>query len=363
MAGEYLQQIDTKSHLKELLRNDFQKGSLPFEPLSQVAPNVHVQVYKVHAMEGDLFTKVYRDTPDIAQKEYENYQQFRDLGFIPALRYHIFPTDSEKRLLAYDFIEGDDLHEQFTRNKATGVPSDEDIVYQCIEQTQAMGEVLAGKETQFAKSPWPLRSPVRQGLLTEEGESHFTSDYAPAFQRNEETLRLFPGYYFDRNPRNLMHQNGQVYQIDFGVSEWSSPIFDLIKLLRNGTDIPLPDGASVHDAISNSEIVHSLSVYDSAQEQKFKDHLYSKLESQTATSGTRDDFERAYDYAALHNHLFYTTKYIKMLRDGRGEADELQTRSFYHVGSGYETIEKLASQGEPVEQLKKWMNLFIKAAS
>src|SRR5258708_32813829 len=109
MSGEYLQSIDTKSHLNELLKNNFQKGFLPFEALQQVAPNIHVQAYRVHTPERDLFTKLYHDTPDVAQKEFNNYQHFKDLNFIPTLRYHIFRTDSHKRLLAYDFIEGEDL--------------------------------------------------------------------------------------------------------------------------------------------------------------------------------------------------------------------------------------------------------------
>src|SRR5260370_38144045 len=168
------------------------------------------------------------------------------------------------------------IHKQFTKNKAEGVESSEDIIYQSIEQLQTMGQSLQGKESLFTKTPWPLKSPVRRDFLTPEGESNFLNEYTIVSQHNQETMRLFPGYYFDRNPRNLMYQNGTVYQVDFGVIEQSSPIFDLMKLLRNGTDVPLPHGLSIPDAKRNLSAVHSLAVYDTSQEETFKDHLYSQ---------------------------------------------------------------------------------------
>lgn len=347
---------------QEVLGQGFRNG---FEQMKeaqlipQAAPNVQVQVYRLTLPEGDMFTKVYLNTPEVADREYEHYRIFEDFPFVPSLRFRL--SADQKRLLAYDFVEGDNLHYQLTALRAAGRYPDQGVIMQAFDQIRAMGEVVV-LSPDVATPPdksWATRSPIRAGFLSAEDEQAFLSDYQVVHERNAETIKDFPGYYLDRNPRNLMRNSNGIIQVDFGVIEQSSPLFDAVKLLRNGTDVPLPDKTDLDGAIEREDILSKLSILAPGQEELYLDYLY-KLHFPDAGENPKKlgHFKHLYLFAATHSHIFYITKYAKMFREGMGNKEKLFSRMFYHLGMAHYTLRELEAQGEQVKLLIGWLERF-----
>lgn len=352
--------------LREWLSKDMVAGPLAFDLIPQAAPNRHINVYRVSTAEGTFFVKVYLDTPDVAEREVEYYQYFKQLPFVPNLKHYIFPGNSERRLIAYEFIEGDDLHKQFTAARQTSRYLPESVMLQAIDQMSAMRDTVQAYDSLIpTKTPWPLKSPIRRDFIPQDVEQEFLREYAEVFAQNKQALEQFPGYYFDRNPRNLMRDVNGVHQVDFGVIERSSPIFDLVKLLRNGTDIIFQEEVELMSVTDESTFIEQISTYPMATEEEFLRYTYRDYveKSKPSTEATFDKFQLAYHFASVHSHFFYMTKYLRMLRDATGERKKLVTRCIYHIGLARKVLHELASQGQPVAHLEKWIDLFIKEAS
>ncbi len=358
--------IPTEDALREWLLKDMIDGPLSFSLVPQAAPNRHINCYRVETGEGVFFVKVYLDTPDVAEREVENYELFKTIPFAPALKYYIFPADSQKRLIAYEYIDGDDLHKQFTAARQQGIYLDSSIIGESIYQMAQMREIVKQNESLVpAKTPWPLKSPIRRDFIPKGTEEAFLADYTTVFGVNAEAIRLFPGYYFDRNPRNLMHDENGVHQVDFGVIENSSPIFDLVKLLRNGTDLILEGDIDLHAIDSSSPLIEKISTYPLQDEQEFLLRAYDEYMRRNVIQdgATFENFVRCYQYAAIHSHIFYMTKYLRMLKEDTGEKDKLTARCVYHIGLAKKTIEEMVTAGEPVGNMLPWINHFIEIAT
>ena len=357
--------IPTREALSEWLSKDMVNNGITAELIPQAAPNRHINVYRVKHEKEDLFVKVYLDTPDVAEKELSNYQYFEGLTFIPPLRYSIFPQTSEKRLIAYDFVEGDDLHRQFTAARAQGKYLSKAIIPEAILQFQVMEQTVKPHDDQLpVKTPWPLKSPIRRDFLTKEAEVAFMHDYEFITEENQKTLRAFPGYYFDRNPRNLMHDNGSVQQVDFGVIERSSPIFDLVKLIRNGTDIATPLQADqLREVVSNSPMIENIATYPNTEEDYFLKEAYQAYVDGNPRNGKSfDEFRHHFDYASIHSHIFYVTKYLAMFKSGKGDTNKLVTRSAFHLGMIKRTLEVLKPENAQIAKLEPWIDQFAEIA-
>lgn len=350
---------------QEVLGHGFRNGFEQMKEaqlIAQTAPNAHVQVYRIALPEGDMFTKVYLNTPEVADKEYEHYRIFEDLPFVPSLRFRL--STEQKRLLAYNFVEGDNLHHQLTVLRAASRYPDQGVIMQAFDQIRAMGEVVA-LSPDVATSPdrsWPTRSPIRAGFLSAEDEQVFLSDYQVVRKRNVEAIKDFPGYYLDRNPRNLMQNRNGIVQVDFGVIEQSSPLFDAAKLLRNGTDVRLPDNTDLDESTDQEDILSKLSILAPEQEASYLDYLY-KLHFPDAGEDPAkwEHFKHLYLFAATHSHIFYITKYAKMLREEMGDKDKLFSRMFYHLGMAHYTLRELEARGEQVKPLIGWLDQFRKS--
>ncbi len=355
-------QITTQDALQEWLSRDMLEGPLSATLIPQTAPNRHVNVYRIETRDGVFFVKVYLDTPDIAEREISNFQYFRELPFVPVLKHHIFPVNSPRRLIAYNFIEGGDLHEQFTSARQNNRYIDSDVITEAISQTSTMREIMNSyKLSQPAKTPWALKSPIRRDFISKNIEELFLTDYKLILTKNAESMGVFPGYYFDRNPRNIMHDLEGVHQVDFGVVEYSSPLFDLVKLLRNGTDILLGEDVNLSTINSSSPLVERISAYPLSQEQTFLQLAYEDWmgKNQGGGWGHYEAFLLGYKYAAIHSHFFYMTKYLKMLKENTGDKGRLTSRCIYHVGLARNTLDSLIAFGEPVGQLLRWVDYFV----
>lgn len=355
-------QIPAYDALKEWLSKDMSDGPLEFSLIPQAAPNRHINVYRVVTSEGVLFVKVYLDTPDVAEREIEYYQYFKDLPFVSKLKHHIFPANSEKRLIAYEFIEGEDLHRQFTAARQNGRYLPDSVMLQAIDQMSQMRDTAHNYDSILpAKTPWPLKTPIRREFIRKGTEEQFLTDYEWVFTQNTQILELFPGYYFDRNPRNLMHDTDGVRQVDFGVIERSSPIFDLVKLLRNGTDIALTGEVDLSTITGDSPEIEQISTYPLSAEAPFLRHAYDDYagKNQLNKGASFETFVLSYQFAAIHSHFFYMTKYLRMLKEDTGERNKLISRCAYHIGLARKTIGDLTLLAYPVAHLEKWIDVFV----
>lgn len=363
---EYRNSIPTQDALREWLSNGMTDGPLSSSLIPQVAPNRHINDYRIETKDGIFFVKVYLDTPEVAEREVKNFQYFKGLPFIPELRHYIFPDESQQRLIAYEFITGEDLHRQFTAARQVGEYLDPSIMLEAVTQISQMREAVgAYKPVLPVKTPWALKSPIRRGFVSEEVEGQFVADYSAVLAQNTRTVGLFPGFYFDRNPRNLMHNERGVYQVDFGVIEQSSPLFDLVKLFRNGTDILLDESVDLKTLSPDSLLIERISTYPLGQEYMFLRHAYDDYvqKNRVTAEATFENFMLGYEYAATHSHFFYMTKYLFMLKHNTGEQAKLTSRCIYHIGLLRKTLEKLSKRGEPISPLSRWVNCFVENAS
>ncbi len=356
--------IEAKSYKKtfgliaidELLQSNFQRCSLPIVPIDQVAPNLHTNIYKLSAPEGDLFLKHYHDRMDIATAEYDNYQFFKGLPFVPKLLYRTLDMNKKSVIFAYEYIEGNDIHEEFTRKKKSGEPIIVNLGIQTVDQFYEMDATLRKSSFKSSKTPWVLQSPVREGLLDSSEEIEFLGDYQVVMDKNEKTLKFFPGFYFDRNPRNVMYTHGWVMEVDYNVIEFTSPLFDLAKFLRNGTDIPFLTSIDS----SAKYLARLLNVYNGQEEKQILQHAYSRqLQVSPLGAGSFEDFYLMFNYAAIHTHIFYLTKYAKMLKEGKGVSSNLLSRCTYHFSMLNKTIEELQVFDDSINQIRVWAKKFI----
>lgn len=354
-------QISPQDALQEWLSNDMLDGPLSFNLIPQAAPNRHVNAYRVETGGGVFFVKVYLDTPDVAEREISNFQYFRTLPFVPTLKHHIFPVNSQRRLIAYDFIEGGDLHKQFTSARQNNRYLDTSVIVGSILQISQMREIIEPHRSLLsAKIPWALKSPIRRNFIPRNIEELFLTDYRLVLAKNAETIQIFPGYYFDRNPRNIMYDSMGIHQVDFGVIEYSSPLFDLVKLLRNGTDILLDEEVDLNTLDPALPLIERISTYPLSKEQSFLQLAYEDYigKNQENDSGPYEAFLLGYKYAAIHSHFFYMTKYLKMLKEDTGDKKKLASRYIYHIGLAKKTLDDLINLGEPIGQLTRWIDYF-----
>jgi hypothetical protein len=348
MRSEQQGQGITASLLNELVRSNFDQGTLLHHEIILAAPNERIKAYQVQAPEGNLFVKVYTNFPKEGQAEFANYQHFSSLSFVPSLRYYDLTSSTDRQVFAYDYVDGVDLHTDLSNTRDQGLYCSTDPILQTIDQTSKMALLLTGKESEFQNDPWALRSPVRGGFLSHEDHSAFLNAYSLTLRMNGEAITAIPGYYFDRNPRNILLTQENTYQIDFGVIEYASPIFDLAKLLRNGVDV---------SKVVTADDFLELGAVTTVQEEDIKDYFYTTKVDATALS--RDQFDLFFDHVALHTHIFYLTKYLKMLSDGKGEEKVLTARSLYHLGMSHRTIHSLVNRGEQVENMHTWVEHFV----
>ena len=66
---EYRNSIPTQDALREWLSNGMTDGPLSSSLIPQVAPNRHINDYRIETKDGIFFVKVYLDTPEVAERE------------------------------------------------------------------------------------------------------------------------------------------------------------------------------------------------------------------------------------------------------------------------------------------------------
>ncbi len=152
----------------------------------------------------------------------------------------------------------------------------------------------------------------------------------------------YPGIYSDRNPRNvLVSKTGQLFNIDFEVLFKCSPIFDLIKLTRNGTDFK--ETPTVF-----SEKLHIFSrQYELELFKNFIHDIYDNSVQKLSTTNT-ECLSYIYDVCCLFVHLLYVGYCSSEL--SRQENIIKYNRQKYHLLSAINSIDKIINSEIDLEK-------------
>ena len=319
-----------------------------------VVPNNRTRVFHVVTPDKDALAKIYIKKED-AETEIANYYLLQGLDFIPRLLAHNLgdANTGGGTFIIFAFIRGETLHSLFTRRKMDGTPANLNYVTEVMDQIGYMDKQVAGQKVRVLKTHTPIFLPVREGFFSETEKSKFLFDYALTSTRNLEACNLLRGFYFDRNPRNIIITAGQITQVDFGSIHFSSPLFDIAKLVRNGVDIPLK-GDHLND-----QNPYDLNTFTESQEAELRRLAYQKLVQEKKIIIDEHYFNLLLNHAFLTTHIFYLTKYKKYLNDGIGHDETLRTRIAYHYKMGMHTIYDLKQDNEKVQGLEGWMNYFL----
>jgi thiamine kinase-like enzyme len=158
----------------------------------------------------------------------------------------------------------------------------------------------------------------------------------------QEIVSKYPGIYSDRNPRNvLISKTGEIFNIDFEVLFNCSPIFDLIKLTRNGTDFKeTPDVFS--------EKLHIFSrQYELELFKNFIHDIYDNSEQKLSTTNA-EYLSYIYDVCCLFVHLLYVGYCSSEL--SRQENIIKYNRQKYHLFSAIDSIDRILNSGICLEK-------------
>lgn len=324
--------------------------------LERAVTNPNLDLFRVEGRKNLLVKLFHGKNLSDAQRELEQYKHFGHLPFVPKLTSAHMSTDGS--FVAYEWIHGDNGYD-FLRSPMGKIPSNrERLVQSTMDQILSMGNsidpgyyaYLRTKGTRFS-----ISLPLHKGLLLPGEEQQFTDDYRPFSIKVERMCAAFPGLYTDRNPGNIIVpcDGDRIYQIDFGLAEATTPIFDLTKLLRTNTGEPSVkdlDRAGISDC-------HETLVEESGVIWQFYD-LFTKGSIYPWT-GSREEFMRCYLCAALQDHIFYLTKAESLLRNEAPNQAIQLLRKRYHQKMLEEVYDQLNAAERDAKKLQPWVKRFV----
>lgn len=323
--------------------------------LDRAVANPNLDLFTVTG-KANLLIKLFHDKNLAdAQRELEQYRHFGQLPFVPKLVSVHLAT--EQSFVAYEWIHGDNGYDFLRSPKGKIMSNRERLVQSTMDQILSMGNsidpgyyaYLRTKGTRFS-----ISLPLCKGLLSPGEEQRFIEDYHPFSNKIERMCSAFPGLYTDRNPGNIIvpYDGDRIYQVDFGLAEATTPIFDLTKLLRTNTGEP-----SIRD-LDQAKIpdYYETLVEESGAIWQFYD-LFTKGSIYPWT-GSRDEFMRCFLCAALQDHIFYLTKAESLLRNEAPNQAIQLLRKHYHQKMLEAVHDRLNATERNAKELQPWVKKF-----
>jgi len=325
------------------------------EEIYQTVPNNKVKTYKIVTPTETLFGKVYFDKPKTAQKEISNARLFEEFEFVSKLHFDT-QLSNTSWLLAYEYIDGIDLQKYFSSLKDISGELDLSLSIRIIDQIYNLSRQQNVPNSSFSDST-PLCSPIREGFLSDKDHLAFIDCYKFVLDKNSSTVKSFPGIYSDRNPRNIIINSDKVTHVDFGRLENTSMIFDLIKFIRNGTDIQISstDEFSTEVILSNDNYKR-YSSFSAETEATLLRHTYDLFNRSEISFR---DFQIMYQFGCIHNHFFYLSKYGKLISENRGDLRKIMPRFVYHSGALKDLFVYLTHYDDRVIDLNAWLSKMV----
>lgn len=284
--------------------------------------------YKITSQNKDLFIKIYDQTRvNDFNNEVTNYDLLATkIKNIP--RRHSYSKQDGLSYIIYDFIDGESLYSKNNNGELNQEYYSKLI--KDIAQTQSI--INSDLKTQTTLE-WFKKEFINNVQGNRSVKSELFEAYKQVDNIIQEIAVKYSGIYSDRNPRNvLISKTGEIFNIDFEVLFKCSPIFDFIKLTRNGTDFK---------EIPNY-FFEKLHLFSRQQElalfKTFIDDVYSNSEKKLSSIGA-EHLSYTYDICSLFIHLLYVGYCSSEL--SRQENMIKYNRQKYHLLSAIGSIDKI----------------------
>lgn len=322
-------------------------------PLAQLKQKTH-GLCRVDLVGKRLLVKVFdrhyhRSAP---LKERACHNLFHHLPFVVKLPYA--STVGRYMVLGYEWIDGQNIADLFNTSQGSSSTIREQVLLRAVEQIVQMVRVSINQSAQTKSISLSLSNPLLKGLLTEREEAWFQHDYEVVQRTLNATCIHYPGLFLDRNPGNIMYASNsrRIYQVDFGCIERTSPIFDLVQLLRTLSGEPTFSNQVIHPSAYRP-------VYLGITERRILDYAAQRMLPLYGISNSgNEDFYKSFLYACIRFHIYYLTKAMGRIRDSDPHMDVQKGRLPYHSFLLQQTFEELINMHEPVDGLKRWVERF-----
>ncbi len=293
--------------------------------------------YKILSQNNSFFIKIYERTRETDfNNEVSNYDLLAEkIKNLP--KRHYYSKYDEYNYIIYDFIDGESLYSKNNNGELNQEYYTKLI--KNIAQTQSI--INSDLKTQTT-----LEWFKKEFIINVQGNSSIKSELFEAYKQVDRIVQdivaKYPGIYSDRNPRNvLISKTGQLFNIDFEVLFKCSPIFDFIKLTRNGTDFIEPPSVF-------SEKLH---IFSRQQElalfKKFIKDIYNNPEHNLSVVSA-EYLSYIYDTCSLFVHLLYIGYCSSEL--SRQENTVKYNRQKYHLLSAIDSVDKIINSANNREK-------------
>lgn len=252
-----------------------------------------------------------------------------------------------RTVLVYPFIEGENFYDKQCHQRNEKGSTDTGEMMVGIRQIGALAKHVNQERLEGLHiSEYPFPPTFR--LITELVHSHNKIDTT---NRIEEQLKLlatlidkrFPGYYFDRHPKNMIANSNGLYQIDPERVCLRSPVFDLSMYLNTGYDpncIAMPD---IRDMAGGNRKIF-LEVTNLHNQRQIEE----SLEAFATTTSRAEIPPLVYKVATMLVHIHFLKYPLVSIQ--RSEGIRIKPRHWYHLAAALEIVEDLQS-GEKLEKL------------
>lgn len=275
------------------------------EKLNHVSdPGVSFYHYKNGG--GDYFIKFYQNKFKSYQAEKKNHDLILNINQNIPTRY-LAKTRKNISFIVYDFINFPSLDSLIQEGKNNTYK----LIISCVDDIVSFldfpEDKACTKPLFIIDSPYLTRDELK---LINEFVKKMTKKI------NLFSLRSFENLvYTDRNPRNILVKNNKIIHIDFEIIKKMSPLFDLVKLIRNGRNFA---------NISTTKI-NSCRLFKDQQELSILNYFCNKSRIQKKE---RKKIKLYFDASCAVIHLFYFFTYFERYK--KTHIYNLKSRYQYH---------------------------------
>ncbi|MFC1613356.1 phosphotransferase, partial [Patescibacteria group bacterium] len=219
--------------------------------------------YKILSKEKILFLKIYNQSrkEDYLIELYNYNLIYNNLRNLP--KKHLFFEANEHFCILYNFIDGKSL---YCKNNEDS--HDKDSYLKIIKDVVKLQGISKNKIKETSTLNWFEREFINNLQAKDVLKEEIFFLYELIDPYIQSVAKEFSGIYSDRNPRNILFDAKEnLYHIDFEVLWFVSPIFDLVKLLRNGFDY----------LEINTQKISSYNLFNEDEEQKFLFYFIEEL--------------------------------------------------------------------------------------
>ncbi len=310
-----------------------------FEKLNFVGDS-GVGYYKILTKGKSLFLKIYnKSRKNDYLLELSNYNIINNnLHNLP--KKHLFNETDIYCYILYDFIDGGSLY--YKNNKGI---KDKNFYLKIIKDIANLQGIVTCDIKSINTVDWFRKEFINNIQAGTKLKKEIMDLYESIDPSIQSVVNEFNGIYFDRNPRNILfNDNDKIYHIDFEVLWFVSPIFDLVKLLRNGID---------YREFSTKNI-SSYNLFDEVEEAEFFNFFIKKLSKKNPNllNSLKTDPKALavkYNLICLFVHLLYVAYCSAELK--KEESIVKRNRQKYHMSSSVDVLKKIILEKESLSYL------------